>query len=160
MGDQEQAYAVSFPKSEPDRRYWIVSTLLLLWGLGYLALVGEAFFIYQPEDFERMVRAGTILPGYSDYVQHLPEWIVGVAVFKAATRVAGGLCLLFRRRWALSMYGLSLAASCLIFFRGFLMDHRADFEPPTQIGLEALFFALSVYAVWFAAGAYFRGTLR
>jgi hypothetical protein len=146
--------------ARPTRSYWVVSTLLLLWALGYAALIAEAFFVFRPEDFDRLVNAGMILPGYSDYVHELPHWIVALSIFKAVTRLAGSISLLLRRRWAVSMYSLSLAISCLIFFRGFLLDHRADFEAPAQIGFDVLFFILSVYALYFALTMRFRGVLR
>jgi hypothetical protein len=148
------------PDRTVTRSYWIMSSLLLLWGLGYAALIFEAFVALRHEDFEKLVSAGMILPGYEDYVHHLPAWIIGLTVFKGATRVAGAIGLLLRRRWAVSMYGFSLAATCLIFFRGFLMDNRAAVEAPTQIGLDVLFFSLGIYALYFAVAARFRGTLR
>jgi len=148
------------PNTAPKPSYWVVSACLLLWGIGYAVLIAEAFFVFRPEDFDRLVNAGMILPGYGDYVQHLPGWIIGLTVFKALTRLAGSVGLLLRRGWAVSMYGLSLGISCLIFFRGFLLDNRAAVEAPTQIGLDVLFFAVSVYALYFALTARFRGTLR
>ena len=149
------------PAGQPlARSYWLVAALLLAWGLGYAFLVVEAFFVMRPQDFDRLVSAGMILPGYGDYVQSLPQWIVGLTVFKAFTRIAGAVGLLTRRRWAVGMYSMSLAVSCLIFFRGFLLENRASFEPPTQIGLDVVFFVLSVYAVYFAVVARFRGALR
>lgn len=148
------------PDPAATRFYWIVAFLLLVWGLGYAALIFEAFVALRHEDFERLVRAGMILPGYEDYVQHLPVWIVALTVFKGAARLLGAVGLLLRRRWAVSMYGFSLAASCLIFFRGFLMDNRAAVEAPTQLSLDVVFFSLSVYALYFAIAARFRGTLR
>jgi hypothetical protein len=141
-------------------RYWIVACVLLLWGLGYALLIAEALFIMRPEDFDRLVSAGMILPGYGDYVQHLPQWIVGLTLFKGFTRLAGAVGLLLRRRWAVSMYSLSLAVSCVIFFRGFLLDNRGSFEAPTQIGLDVVFFCASVFAVYFALASRFRGVLR
>jgi hypothetical protein len=48
----------------------------------------------------------------------------------------------------------------MIFFRGFVLDSRATFEAPTQIGLDVVFFFLSVYAVYFAIAARLRGTIR
>lgn len=142
------------------RSFWIMAALLLLWGLGYALLVAEALFILRPEDFDRLVSAGMLLPGYSDYVQHLPPWIVGLTLFKAATRVLGAVGLLLRRRWSMLIYSLSLSASCIIFFRGFLIDNRASFEVPTQIGLDVLFFLLTIYALYFAVSARWRGILR
>jgi len=140
--------------------YWPVSVLLLVWGLGYALLVVEALFILRPSDFDRLVNAGMILPGYSDYVQHLPQWIVWLTVFKAATRIAGALGLLFRRRWATPMYFLSLAVTVVIFLRGFLIDNRASFEAPTQIGLDVAFVLLTIYALYFALASRLRGVLR
>lgn len=161
MAEEVDAYAMPpVPDGKPTRTYWVVSTLLLLWGVGYAALVMEEFLVYKPEDFDRLVRAGVILPGYSDYLQHLPGWVIGIAVFKAVTRLAGAVGLLLRKRWSITMYCLSFAASSMIFFRGFLLENVAAFEPPTQIGLEAVFFALGIYAVWFAVQAFFRNILK
>ena len=140
--------------------YWVVSALLLLWGLGYAVLIAEALFLLRPSDFDRLVSAGMILPGYGDYVHHLPPWIVALTLVKGVTRIAGGLGLLLRRRWAVSMYGLSLVVACVIFSHGFLLDDRAAFEAPTQIGLDVLFFGVGVYAAYFAIAARFRGILR
>ena len=147
-------------EAEVTRSYWVMASLLLVWGLGYGLLIIEAFFVLRHEDFDRMVRAGMILPGYEDYVQHLPEWIVALTVFKGVTRILGALFLLLRRSWAVSMYAFSLAASCLIFFRGFFASNRADVEATAQIGLDVMFFVLAVYALYFAVAARFRGTLR
>ncbi|EED33593.1 conserved hypothetical protein [gamma proteobacterium NOR5-3] len=144
----------------PGRRYWLVSALLLFWGLSYAVLIAEAFYIMRPEDFDRLVSAGMILPGYGDYVQHLPQWIVGLTLFKALTRILGALALLFRSRWAVAMYSFSLSVSCLIFFRGFLLDNRGAYEAPGMIGLDVLFFCVSVYAIYFAVVAQLRGILR
>ena len=143
------------PVTTLPRSYWIVAVLLLLWGLGYLLLVAEALFIMRPEDYGRLVNAG-----YGDYVQHLPGWIVGLTVFKAGARVTGALGLLLRRQWAVPMYGFSLAAGCIIFSRGFLLDDRAAVELPAQIGLDVLFFLLAIYAVYFSIAARLRGVLR
>jgi hypothetical protein len=144
----------------PGQGYWLISTLLLALGLGYALLIVEAFFVLRPEDFDNLVRAGMILPGYSAYVQELPGWIVALSLFKSATRIAGAAALLLRRRWAITAYGLSLAATCTIFLRGFLIDDRASFEGPAQVGFDVLFFALAFYALYFAIAAGFRGVLR
>ena len=142
-----------------QRYYWVVSVLLLVWGLGYALLIAEAFFVMRLEDFDRLVSAGMILPGYGSYVQDLPQWVVALTVIKGFTRVAGAVGLLLRKRWAISMYSLSLAISCVIFFRGFLLDNRGSYEAPTQIGLDVMFFCVSIYALYFSVVARLRGTL-
>lgn len=144
----------------PPRSYWVISGLLLLVGIGYAALVAEAFFLFTPDDFDRLVTVGAILPGYSDYVQHLPSWIVALSVCKAVARILGGIGLLLRKSWAITMYIVSFSASCVIFFRGFLLEGVASVERPSQVGLEAFFFALSIYAVWFAVRSALRGRYR
>jgi len=158
--DHDADYLPHRPAQPPTPGYWIVAVILLLWGLGYLALIAEAFFIMRPEDFDRLVSAGMILPGYGDYVQHLPQWIVMLTLLKGFARLCGAIALLFRKRWATALYALSLAISCIIFFRGFVLDGRASFEAPTQISLDVVFFLLSVYALYFAIAARWRGILR
>lgn len=144
----------------PGKFHWFLAWAMLLWGLGYAALVAEAFFLFKPEDFDRLVTAGMILPGYSDYVQHLPPWVIAVSLFKAATRIGGAIGLLLRKSWAITMYLLSLASVCIIFFRGFLRENIASVESSSQISFEAVFFVLSLFVVVYSVRAALRGVLR
>jgi len=158
--DYDTSVAAGTKARPHGRSYWLLASLLLLWSLGYAFLVAEALFLMGPDDYERLVSAGMILPGYSDYVHHLPTWIVALTLFKVATRIAGALGLLLRRRWAVSMYSASLVVATVIFLRGFLLDDRASFEAPTQIGLDVVFICVAVYALYFSLAARFRGILR
>lgn len=161
MDDATTELNSPFAKDEaPNRIYWVVAWTLFFWGIGYSLLIAEAFFLFDPEDFDRLVTAGMILPGYSDYVQHLPPWVIAISFFKAITRLGGAVGLLLRKSFAVSMYSLSFAVSCVIFFRGFLLENVASVESPSQIGLEALFFGMSIFAVWWAFRALLRGILK
>ncbi len=144
----------------PGRVYWLVSSALLLWSLAYAWLVINTFFVATPEYFEALVTAGTILPGYSDYVQHLPSWVIAITCLKAATRVAGAAALMLRSRQAFTFFAWSLVIVLVIFTRGFLFEGVASVERPVQLFLELFFFAMSIFAVWYAARAGLRGVLR
>jgi hypothetical protein len=146
--------------TSPGRAYWILSGLLLVWALGYTWLVITVLFVATPEYFEALVTAGTILPGYSDYVQHLPLWVIVLLCLKAATRLGGAVALVLRSRHAFTLFAWSLVLVLIIFMRGFLFHNVGSVERPLQLALEFFFFGLSIFAVWYAARCGLRGLLR
>ena len=144
----------------PGRAYWIVSGLLLVWALGYAWLVVNVLFVASPEYFDELVTSGTILPGYSDYVQHLPVWVIALLCLKAVTRLGGAVALVMRRRQAFTFFAWSLMLVLIIFTRGFLFHNVGSVEKPLQLSLELLFFGVSIFAVFYAARTGLRGQLR
>jgi purine-cytosine permease-like protein len=137
----------------PSGSYWLVATFLLLWGLAYAWLVLNTFVLASAEDIRSLVENGVILPEYADYIQRLPSWVIAITAVTAVTRLGGAFALLLRHRWAVPLYAISMACVCVIFLRGFVFANVTSVIRPSQIAVEALFFSLSVFALWFSVHA-------
>jgi hypothetical protein len=121
------SYGPMAAKETSLKYYWSVSTLLLLWGLGYVLLIAEALFIMRPEDFVRLVNVGDDPARLRRLRAALcRQWVVGLTVterFHAGSLGAVGLLLAQsagRSRCTLS----PSQRPVVIFFRGFLVDNR------------------------------------
>ncbi|MFK8015692.1 MAG: hypothetical protein AB8G17_09660 [Gammaproteobacteria bacterium] len=83
-----------------------------------------------------------------------------MTVLAALTRLGGAIALMAQHALALPIYSASLAVVALLMFRGFALADVASVIRPSQVALEAAFFALSVLAVWFAFAGTRNGTLN
>lgn len=140
--------------------YWIISSGLLIWGFAYAYLVIVTFFFSTPQDTAALVADGIIKQEYADYIAKIPTWVIGISVLAAITRLFGAIGLLLRRSWTAVLYSVSLACVAIIMFRGFVLEDVASVIRNSQIGVEMLFMALSIFAVWFAITSNSKGLLR
>lgn len=131
--------------------FWIISSILLIWGLAYACLVFFSFFFSTPEDTAALVANGTIKQEYADYIARIPTWVVGTSVLAAITRLFAAVGLLLRRSWSVVLYGISLLCVTIIMFRAFVLADVARVIRPSQVGVEIVFMALSIFAVWYSA---------
>lgn len=137
-------------ESNPEWWYWVVCCILLLWGVAYAWLSVFSFVFADAQDWAAMVEKGRILPEYVDYIANIPGWAVGLTGIAAITRLGGAIGLLLLQSWALWLYAASLLCVLVIMFRGFVLADVASVIRPSQIWVEALFLAMSVFVVWFA----------
>jgi len=140
-------------RQKPPTYYWVISAVLFIWGAAYAWLALFSFALATPDDWANMIANDRILPEYADYIARIPAWVVAITAIAAFTRLFGALCLLFRRSWAVLLYSISLACVVVIMFRGFVFADVASVIRDSQIGVEALFMALSIFAVWFSRKA-------
>lgn len=137
-------------KKSPSPAYWTISTGLLLWALAYAGLVLFTFVLATPDDLQTLAAAGRIKPEYVAYIGGIPSWAIMATAVVAITRLLGGIGLLLRRAWALTLYAISLVLFLLIFIRAFFFAGITDVIRGSQVAVELLFVFLSVFAVWFA----------
>ena len=130
--------------------FYITSVALVLWALAYAALVFFAFVMATPEHYQGLVQQGRIKAEYVEYIERIPSWVIALTVCAAATRLAGGVLLLFRNGWAYPVYLASLFCVYIIVFRAFVIADVAAVIRPPQVVLEFTFLALSVFAPWYA----------
>ena len=134
----------------PDWWFWLVAACLFVWGLAYAGLSLFSFVFADSRDWAAMIREGRILPEYVDYISRIPGWVIGLTFLAAATRLGGALGLLLCARWSVWAYGLSLCCVVIIMFRGFVLADVLSVIRTSQVWVEALFMALSIFAFWFA----------
>jgi hypothetical protein len=146
--------------AKPSVGYWVVSSTLLLWGLAYAFLVIFTFVLSSTEDWAELVASGVIRQEYADYIARIPAWVIAVTEIVAVTRLLGAVALLFRRSWAFPVYVASMILVFIIMYRGFVLANVASVIRSSQVGVEILFIALSIFAVWFAHRAKSRGLIQ
>lgn len=145
--------------SRPPVLFWVISVVLLLWGLVGAAIY-VALFVQTPEEYAQMAETAAKRQAYADYVANIPFWAIGVGVIAAVTRLLGALGLLLRRAWALPLYILALVFFLAALFRAFFLGNAASAMGGRHITIELVFVALSIFAVWFAHANKSKGVLK
>ncbi len=147
------------PRRLPRVTYWLISVALLLWALGGTSIY-VAYFIESPAQFAQTAETAANRAAYADYIANIPAWALTVGIVAAATRLAGAVGLLVRRRWALPFFVVSAAFFVVALARAFLLAGVADVMGGRHIATEFVFLALSLFAIWFAHRSGVRGLLR
>ncbi len=143
----------------PSVSFWVISIALLLWGLGG-SVIYIAYFIETPDEFAQTAETAANRQAYADYVANIPFWAIAVGIIAAATRLLGAIGLLLRRAWALPLYIISVAFFLGVLYRAFILANVASVMSGPHIGVELVFLALSVFAVWFAHENKSKGILN
>jgi hypothetical protein len=143
----------------PGVFFWVISGALLLWGIGG-ASVYVAYFLETPDEVARSAESPENREAYAQYVSSLPAWATGVGIVAAIARLLGALCLLLRRAWALPLYIVSLIFFSTALYRAFVVANAATVMSGTHIGVQMVFLALSVFAIWFAGQKKSKGILN
>jgi hypothetical protein len=145
--------------NRPPMWFWVVSIVLLLWGVSS-SWVYVALFLETPEEFARMAEIEANWEAYADYVANIPLWAIAAGIAAAVTRLLGAIGLLLRQAWVLPLYIVSTACLLVALFRAFVLADVANVMSGGHIVTEVVFVALSVFAVWFARRNKARGILR
>lgn len=130
--------------NKPPTWYWVVSGLAVLWMLiGVMAWVMD--FLTDEAALAQMSEAQRQL-----YAAR-PQWlfvVYGVAIFSG---LAGAIGLLLRKSWAMTLFGLSLAAIIVQFGYTFLVMNAVQvLGAAAAIPFPLVIFLIGVALLWFA----------
>ena len=129
--------------------YWVVTGVLVLW-----ALMGIIFYLFHvrmsAEDYATAVTDGTMSQAFADYAQSAPSWATAVFAIAVFSGVAGAICLLLRKKWAVQLYTVSLVFILISMFKGFILDRAGSMMSAGQIFMEFMVIILAIIAVWFS----------
>jgi hypothetical protein len=149
---------MSSAAQKPSLLYWIISAILLVWGvLGLLVYI--FYFIQSPEEYAAGVETAEKQAGYAAYVANIPLWAIASGVIAAAARFFGAICLLLRKAWAPALYVISLVFFVIAYFRAFVLSNAGEVMSARHLVIEAVFLALSLFAIWYSYGAKRKGIL-
>lgn len=141
------AIAPSLPKS-----FWIVAVLALLWNLW-----GVAVFVMQVTMSPEMLAA--MPPEQQQIHQASPAWLdvpFAVTVFGGAV---GAIGLLLKKRWAVSMFALSLAGLLVQLVGTYLVTPAWELSGVAGLALPALLVVIAVLLLGYSRKAAARGWL-
>ena len=123
--------------------YWIIAVFALVWNL-----IGVAFWYMQismtPEQLAMLPEA------QRQVYEGTPGWIniaFAVAVFAG---VLGSLGLLLKKRWATTMFLLSLIALLVQVIGGFVVTPAWAAYGPAGLVMPAVLVAIALFLLWYA----------
>ena len=124
-------------KVKPPVWYWIVSVIALIWnGLGVDGYLGQA---YNTERYR-----SSFTPEQLETAANAPSWIMRAFAVAVFAGVIGSIALLLRKKWAFSLYLISLIA--VIAQMGyFLINGHYD-----NIGMTISIIAFAMFLLWFS----------
>jgi hypothetical protein len=132
--------------------YWIVAVFALVWNL-----IGVAMWYLQinmtPEKLAMMPEA------QRQVYEGTPSWLnvaFAVAVFAG---VLGGVGLLMKKRWATTMFVLSLVALLIQMIGAFTVTPAWAAYGPAGLVMPAVLVAIALFLLWYANKAKARGWL-
>jgi len=139
--------------NKPNTAFWIVAVLALLWNLfGLLQLLSmtvlaDAAMAEMPAEVVDIVRG---LPSWYNYV-------FALAVFPA---LLASLLLLFRRRLAIPLFGLSLIALLIQMGYWLLGTSIMEIEGVAAAIMPVIVIAVGIFLYYYSKGAAQKGWLR
>jgi len=130
--------------NKPPIWFWIVSVLGLIWnGMGVNAYLQQA---YNTESFREMYP-----PEQLEIIANHPAWLTAafaIAVFGGAI---GCLALLLRKKWATTLFLLSLIA--VIFQMGYAFIN----DQVTSMVMVLMIIVFAIFFVWFSRKSAAKG---
>lgn len=131
----------------------VISVLALLWNL-----VGVAMFFLQTGMSAEQIAA---LPDAQRVVyEAMPPWLAifyGLGVFGGAL---GALGLLLRRRWAMPLFAISLAAVLVQMIAVYVLTPAWEASGAGGLPMTLLIIGIAIFLFWYARRASSRGWLR
>jgi len=131
-------------KTKPPVWYWIVSIIALFWNaMGVNQYIQQA---YKTESWR-----SAITDAQFEMISNFPAWLTAAFAIAVFTGALGSLALILRKKWAYSLFLLSLIA--VIVQMGYVLSqgHTDNIEMTISIILFALFL------VWFSKKSTSKG---
>ena len=132
--------------------FWVVATIALLWNL-----MGCAAFAMELFAQEAMMESWT--EAHKEWARSFPVWIYyeyGVAVI---TGVAGSICLFIRKSWAISLFGVCLAAVLFQMIYTMIISGGLQVMGASSAVMPLLVIILAGVFLWFSYFAKTKGWL-
>lgn len=130
-----------------------------LWLVGILSLLWNASGAYTIISAQQGMLVGVSEDEAAYYAAQAP-WFVAVTDIALLTGIVGALALLFRSRFAVPLFALSLIAIVVTNGYDLMMGTSRMFTNTTTIFVTCLIWALAALQLWYAAAMRRRGVLR
>lgn len=141
------------PSSDPvvvtPRHVWIVGVLALLWNS-----VGA--FDYLMTESRNQAYMSKFTPEQLAYFYAFPMWVIFTWALSVWAGVLGSVLLLLRKRWAVPVFTISLAALLLTFFYNYVLTNGVA----VMGGVGGLLFSAVIFVIAVALLVYARALAR
>ena len=137
----------------PTRNFWIVSSLLLVW-----ALIGDAAYLSQVSaDLTELARTD---PSTAQAFATMPEWAWSAYAIAVWVGTLGAIALLLRRRIAVPLYAVSLAAVLVQFGWSLFGSDIIAAKGASAAAFPLFIIAVAAFSLWYAWTKARQGVLR
>lgn len=128
--------------NKPTSTFWIISTVALLWNIsGVVAYLGQAYMT------DEVLRA---LPEADQaYYNNVPAWVTGAFAIAVFTGVFACVGLLMRKKWATTLFIVSLIAVIAQFIYNFFIQTFMEVSGNKMISPIIIIF-IALFLVWFS----------
>ena len=136
-----------------SRNFWIVAGLLLVW-----ALIGDAAYLAQvTADLGELAKTD---PAAARAFSEMPEWAWSAYAIAVWVGTLGAIALLLRRRIAVPLYAVSLAAVLVQFGWSLFGSDIIAAKGASAAAFPLFIIAVAAFSLWFAWTKARQGVLR
>ncbi len=135
-----------------------IATPWHVWAVGVIALLwnGVGAFDYTMTETRNASYVSAFTPEQVAYFYGFPKWAIATWALGVWGGVSGSIALLWRKRWAVPIFAVSLAAMAITFFYNFVLSNGVA----VMGGIGALLFPTVIFVAGIALLAYSRSLTR
>lgn len=148
---------MSEPAASPHRipwYFWVIAVVSLLW---------NAYGCY---DYWMAHTAGDaylatgMTAAQVAYYKAMPAWMTAAWAVGVWGALAGSLLLLFRSRWAVAVFTISLIALLITLLYTYVLTNGAEVMGSTSMIISSILTAVALFFIWFSQRMARQGVLR
>ena len=139
--------------NKPSAVFWVIAVLALIWnGMGAMAYVGQQMMT--PEALDLLPEAESAL--YDD----IPVWATSAFAIAVWGGLLGALLMLFRKKWAKTLFVISLLGILVQMIYNFFMSGAMDVYGPSGMIMPVMVVIIGFFLVWYSNKAIAKGWLN
>lgn len=131
-------------RPKTPKHLWIVGILALLWNL-------MGTFDYLATQFKIESYMSEFTQEQLDYFYGFPAWAVAGWAIAIWIGLAGTVGLLFRRKWSVMAFAISLAGLALSSIYTLVMSNGLEIMGSTATIMTVVIWAVSIFLVWYSS---------
>jgi len=130
-------------KIKPPVWFWIVSVVAFIWnGMGVNMYLQQA---YQTDWFKANYTAEIL-----EMVNNTPSWVTAAYAIAVFTGLLGSIGLLLRKKWAKSLFLVSLIGAVLSNIYHILMSRAIELLGSEALVMPILVIVIGIFFIWFS----------
>lgn len=139
--------------NKPNVLFWVIAVIALIWnGMGVKAYLDQAF---RTEAFMT-----SYTPEQIAIVDTIPTWATAAFAIAVWGGLLGVLLMLFRKKWATTLFLISLLGIIVQMSNAFLMEGGTDNFGPGGVGMVAMIIIFAIFILWYSNYAKGKGWLK
>ena len=136
--------------SKPTVWFWIVSIVALVWNaMGVMQYIGQA---YNTESFQSQYTQEQL-----EIISNTPAWATAAFAVAVFGGLLGSIALLLRKRWAYSLFLISLIGVVVQMIHNLFVVNSVDIYGPAAMVMTAMIIVIALFLLWFSKRSIAKG---